>query len=113
MKRLLIAAVAAACLVVPAIGQEVTCEDFDEITVAFTDIGARVVLVPPENLPEVEEQFYDGSGDGDVTRAFIVAAAGQLLLGLEVDGCLQPPIFLGFAQETRLSGKGAFGRIGA
>lgn len=93
------------------------CEfPFDETAAAFADAGSPVVVIDPAELPKIVETMETMLGEdyGDVTRGFFAQAGGQILLGLEVDGCLLPPVNLGFAPAAeRLSGRGKDGRIGA
>lgn len=93
------------------------CEFPFEGTVAdFSAAGAPIVVIEPADLPGIVKKVEAMTGEdfGEVTRGFFAQAGGQILLGLEVDGCLLPPVNLGFAPAAeRLSGRGKDGRIGA
>lgn len=115
MKLSLFAAGAFACLTFAAHAEE--CEfPFDKTVGELAAAGAPVAIVPEADLAALVEKVEEigGQDSGDVTRAFIAQAGGNVLLGLEVDGCLLPPIVLGLAPAVeRRSGKGADGLIGA
>lgn len=93
------------------------CEfPFDKTIGEFSAAGAPIVVIEPADLPGIVEKVEAMTGEdfGEVTRGFFAQAGGQILLGLEVDGCLLPPVNLGFAPAAeRLSGRGKDGRIGA
>lgn len=115
MKFHLLLAAAFACLSFAVSAAE--CEfPFDETVAAFAAEGAPIAVIDPVELPAIVEKVEAMTGEdfGEVTRGFFAQAGGQILLGLEVDGCLLPPVNLGFAPAAeRLSGKGPDGRIGA
>jgi hypothetical protein len=115
MKTLLVAG-AFACLCVPAFSAE--CEfPYDDTIGQLAAAGAPVVEVPADALPDLVERIEGDTGQeyGDVQRGFIAQAGGKILLGLEVDDCLLPPIIVGTLAPTSapLSGKDEAGRIGA
>lgn len=94
------------------------CEFPFDVTVGqFAAAGAPLVIIDPADLPEIVANVETMTGQdlGDATRGFLAQAGGKILLGLEVDGCLIPPIAVGIAQPTggQLSGKDDAGRIGA
>lgn len=95
------------------------CEfPYDTVIGEFAAAGAPVVEVPADALPDLVERIEGDTGQeyGDVQRGFIAQAGGKILLGLEVDNCLLPPIIVGTIAPTTsapLSGKGEDGRIGA
>lgn len=93
------------------------CEfPFDRTIGEFSAAGAPVVIIKTDELPGIVSKVETMTGDeiGDVTRGFFTQAGGQILLGLEVDGCLIPPIVLGFAHPVdQLSGRDKAGRVGA
>lgn len=114
-KTLLIAG-AFACLSFGACAAE-ECEFAFEPTIAeFAAAGAPVVEVPASDLPKLvaEVEAVTGEEYGDVTRGFLVRVADVVLLGLEVDGCLLPPIVVDrLASDEQLSGRGKDGKTGA
>ena len=84
----------------PATAADPVCEyTYDEVAQQFADAGSPVVEVDPAKLPELvaEVERNTGQSHGDVTRAFIAQSGGRVLLGLEENGCLSPPIVVGFA----------------
>ena len=94
------------------------CEfPFDAIVGKFGEAGAVVKIIPPESLSSIgdEAEKVFGREIGAVTRGFVAVVGGKMLLGLETDGCLLPPIDLGPAPGgvEQLSGKDAAGRVGA
>ena len=94
------------------------CEfPYDKVIGEFSAAGAPVVEVPADALPDLVEQIEADTDQeyGDVQRGFIAQVGGKLLLGLEVDDCLIPPIVVGTLAPTSapLSGKDATGRVGA
>jgi hypothetical protein len=115
MKLPLLLAGAFACLSFAVSAAE--CEfPFDTMIGEFSAAGAPIIVIEPADLPAIVEkvQAIVGHPLGEVTRGFFVQAGGKVLLGLEVDGCLIEPIFLGFVQPAgQLSGKDKDGRIGA
>lgn len=116
MKFHLLLAGAFACLSFGVAAAE--CEfPFDETVGQLSAAGAPVVEVPADALPDLVDRIEGDTGQeyGDVTRGFIAQAGGKILLGLEVDGCLLPPIVVGTLAPTNapLSGKGEDGRVGA
>ena len=115
MKLLLVAAFAA-CFVVPAFSAE-CLNPFDETIGNFSANGGVVKIIDPSELPAIAKAAGKTMGHdiGEVTRGFVVAYGGVLRLGLEVDGCLLPPINLGPVSPAveQLSGKGLNGQIGA
>lgn len=115
MKTLLIAG-SLLCLCVPAIAAE--CEfPYDDTVAQLAGAGAPVVEVPADALPDLVDRIEGDTGQeyGDVQRGFIAQAGGKILLGLEVDGCLLPPIIVGTLAPTSapLSGKDEAGNVGA
>ena len=116
MKFHLLLAGAFACLSFGVAAAE--CEfPYDAVIGEFSAAGAPVVEVPADALPELVERIEGDTGQeyGNVQRGFIAQAGGKLLLGLEVDDCLIPPIVVGTLAPTSapLSGKDAAGRVGA
>lgn len=115
-KNLLIAG-AFACLSFGAFAAE--CQHpFDATVGEFSAAGANPVIIPDDKLAEFVDRVEDMNGVhlGEVSRGFMVVAGGKLLLGLEVDGCLIPPIVLGLVsapKAPKLSGKNEAGEIGA
>lgn len=95
------------------------CEyPFDKTIGEFSAAGATVKIIPADQLPPIAEQAGKIAGKelGAVTRGFLVVAGGKVLLGLEVDGCLIPPIAVGVMNTKptpALSGKAPNGDIGA
>lgn len=62
--------------------------------------GLAVVELEPDTLAAAEQ-----AAGVDASRGFVVTIpGGRILLGLEVDGCLLPPIPLDAPPEPRLSG---------
>lgn len=117
MRFTLLAAGALACLSFAVAAAE--CEfPFDKTVGEFSAAGATVKIIPADSLPPIAEQAGKivGKDLGAVTRGFLVVAGGKVLLGLEVDGCLIPPIAVGIMNTkpaTPLSGKAPNGDIGA
>lgn len=116
MKFHLLLAGAFACLSFGVSAAE--CEfPFDDTVAQLAAAGAPVVEVPADALPDLVERIEGDTGQeyGDVTRGFIAQAGGKILLGLEVDGCLLPPIVVGTLAPTSapLSGKDEAGNVGA
>jgi hypothetical protein len=93
------------------------CEfPFDATVAGLVSEGNPVNVIDPIELPEIVEAIETmiGADFGAVTRGFFAEADGKILLGLEVDACLLPPINLGLAPASeQLSGKDATGRVGA
>ena len=95
------------------------CEfPYEDVAGEFAAAGSPVVEVPADALPDLVERIEADTGQeyGDVQRGFIAQAGGKILLGLEVDGCLLPPIVVGTIAPTTsapLSGKGDNGDVGA
>lgn len=115
MKTLLLAG-AFACLAVPAFSAE--CEfPYEAVIGEFAAAGAPVVEVPADALLDLVDRIEGDTGQeyGDVQRGFIAQAGGKILLGLEVDDCLLPPIVVGTIAPTsdQLSGKDEAGNVGA
>ena len=84
----------------------------------FSAAGAPVVVIEDADLPAIvaKVEAMEGVDLGEVTRGFLVNAGGRILLGLEVDGCLLPPIVVGMvgpAPTNQLSGKDEKGNVGA
>lgn len=84
----------------PAYSQDApVCIDFyDEVfprlaaSPEVTSGQVSIAEVPAELLPKLEEAI--AAPAGSVTRAFIFAGPGGAVAGVEVDGCLLPPIQL-------------------
>lgn len=116
MKFHLLIAGAFACLSFAASAAECDFE-FDTIIGEFSAAGAPIKVIPDEELAGIVDQVetIQGKEMGNVTRGFFVVAGGKVLLALEVDGCLIPPIAVAAAQSTnsQLSGKDEAGRVGA
>lgn len=114
--KLLLSAALAACLVVPAFGQETpACQyPYDAVAAEFAAAGSPVSEIPAEDLPKVIEQLESLTGKAypNVTRGFIAVVGGKVLLGLESDGCLLPPIIVAQVKPERLSGREG-NRVGA
>lgn len=116
MIRTVLVAGAFACLSFGVHAQE--CEfPYDATVGEFLAAGAPLVEILPEDLPNIVDQVeaLEGKDLGDVTRGFFVNAGSNILLGLEVDNCLLPPILVGTVTPSSapLSGKDAQGNIGA
>jgi hypothetical protein len=95
MKFHLLAAGAFACLCVPAFAAECQFE-FDDTVIQLPAAGIPVALIEAADLQDIVEKVEALSGEeyGVVTRGFFAQDNGELLLGLEVDGCLLPKIIL-------------------
>ena len=115
MKFHLLLAGAFACLSLAVSAAECQYE-FDETVVQLPIAGVPVVIIEPADLQGIVEKVEALSGKeyGEVTRGFFAQDKGQLLLGLEVDGCLLPRILLGAVPAgSHLSGKDEAGNVGA
>lgn len=116
-KHLLLAA-ALLCLPMTAHAQE--CDfPFDATLGEFMAAGAPAEEIPADLLPryiDLASTMLGAPVEG-VTRGFVVIAGGNILLGLEVDDCLLPPLAIGSVAPApaseQLSGRGANGDIGA
>jgi hypothetical protein len=91
---------------------------FDDLIGQFAAAGAPIVEIGEADLPAIvaKAEEMEGVDLGEVTRGFLVNAGGQILLGLEVDGCLLPPILVGLvgpSPTNQLSGKDEKGNVGA
>lgn len=85
--------IAAAIFIQPADAQ--TCDSFDEVIARFP----QAQLLEPEQLETISEN----SGQA-VTRGFLTPYLGYMVMGLEVGGCLLPPIPLGPLQPVEDTG---------
>lgn len=76
---------------------------YDEVKQQFADAGEPVVEIDPAKLPkfiaDLEAKF--GGKHPNVTRAFAAEAGGKVLVGLEENGCLSPPIVVGIVKQGR------------
>lgn len=111
--------IAGALLLTPISASAEECQfPFDATLSGFASAGAPWKLIPDDVLPKFEklaEAALDTPLDG-VTRGFVVVSGGKILLALEVDDCLLPPIAIGRVNEVSvpLSGRDkADGRVGA
>lgn len=99
MRLLLLVGAALLALSFPAFAQ--SCDyTFDDVANnQLRANGYPVVIVPDADLPALlaEVESLTGESYGDVTRAFLANVDGTVLLGLEVGGCLLPPIVVGVA----------------
>ncbi len=79
----------------PALAQ--TCENtYDDVARQFAEIGSPVSEIPADKFAAFKENLRAAGQDVEgVTRAFVATSGGALLLGLEKDGCLLPPIVIG------------------
>lgn len=114
LRNLLIAGALALALSVPAAAQE-CLYPFDETLATLQDNGMATVVVADEDLPAIVAKVEELTGvelDG-VTRAFFVNTGVSVLIGLEVDGCLMPPIKLASLKSPPLSGRNKAGEVGA
>jgi len=96
------ALLAAASLIfaLPSHAADPVCDyTYDEVARQFADAGSPVQEIDPVKIPEMVADLEAKTGQdfGTVTRAFVAQAGGKFLLGLEENGCLSPPIFIGFA----------------
>lgn len=110
--------IAGAFLCAVSVASAAECEfEFEAVVGQFQAAGAPVVVIDPAELPNVvaNVEIMTAQDMGEVSRGFFAQAGGKILLGLEVDGCLVPPIAVGIAQPTggQLSGKDDAGRVGA
>lgn len=115
--KLLLAAALAACLVVPAFGEEKApvCKfTYDAVAAGYAAQSNPVVEIDPADLSAIvaKVEEVEGKAYPNVTRGFVVNEGGRILLGLEADGCMLPPILIGIAKPERLSGREG-DRIGA
>jgi hypothetical protein len=115
LKTLLIAG---ALLLAPISAQAQECQyPFEATLHSFATAGAPWKVIPEDSLPTFVKaaEVVTGQDLEGVTRGFLVIAGGQVLLGLEVNDCLIPPIVVGSANELtkKLSGRGDDGSIGA
>lgn len=110
--------IAGAFLCAPLAVSAAECDfPYDATIGQLSAAGAPVVEVPADALPDLVDRIEGDTGQeyGEVTRGFIAQAGGKILLGLEVDGCLLPPIVVGTLAPTSapLSGKDESGNVGA
>ena len=89
------------------------CEFYmDDVVRVYTTAGIPVLFVDEADMPEFVANLSITMGETfeGVTRAFMVDVRGQMLVGIEVDGCLLPPIFLSVPiTPARLSGRVGLG----
>lgn len=83
-----------ACLAAPAFAQG--CYDYEATIEQIESSGGTVVEIPDDKLDDIIARFTAPGAD-DITRGFVSNLHGRLAAGLELDGCLLPPIPLGFA----------------
>lgn len=114
-----LALVAGALLLAPmsVVAQECAFP-FDPVVGEFSAAGAPIEIIPDADLPTFVQLVEASTGVKlkGVTRGFLVIAGGNILLGLEVDGCLIDPIVIGTSGQPasdRTSGRGQGGDIGA
>jgi hypothetical protein len=82
----------------PASAAEPACKyTYDEVVKQFADAGQPVFEVPATDLPKIIADLDAATGVAHpgVTRAFLIAANGFLMLGIEVGGCLLDAIPIG------------------
>lgn len=97
----------------PAVAQEACTYTFDDVLKNQIVAGGHpATVVPTESIPEMLEGLSDMTGDeyDGVTRAFVANVSGTILLGLEVGGCLLPPIVIATTPEPASNTRS--GRIG-
>ena len=89
----------------PAVAE--TCGDpLDVVVARYEAAGSDPVMLGPDELHAAMTEF----NLSDVSRGFYVEIEAHVLLGLEVEGCLLPPIEMTQPlTPTRLSGATAFG----
>jgi uncharacterized secreted protein with C-terminal beta-propeller domain len=93
----------ASCSTAPAYAADPVCEyTYDAVKLQFEDFGSPVVEIDTAKIPAMvaDLELKSGQDIGEVTRAFVANTGERYLLGLEVNGCLEPPIFLGFVQTA-------------
>lgn len=121
MKLPLVGALLLALSLLAAPAQAQTCDDFDAIYGQFvthpnvTSGELVLVAIPEAELPDFVAAIVEMGAvvPGDVTRAFVLVGPGGTVVGLEVGGCLLPPINILAAVPTKGSGRLPDGTIGA
>jgi len=70
------------------------CSDLDMVVATFTSHGASVYMIPGERLQVVahDAEELTGAHYAGVTRGFLVLGKEELVIGLEIGGCLIDPI---------------------
>lgn len=68
----------------------------DAVAAQYAVLGHPVTMLNGPDLPDMLAEVSASTGETyrDVTRAFIAEGSKGLLLGLEIGGCLLPPILL-------------------
>lgn len=85
MKQYLILAGLSALISYPA----VACDTYDEVVADGTAHGVVVSPMPPDALAAANAQYQVKA-----SRGFLASGVFGLEVGLEVNGCLLPPILL-------------------
>ena len=81
-------------------------EPFEMVVAQYEATGNNPVMLNDDEIGAAMEQFELT----DVSRGFYVEIEAHILLGLEVDGCLLPPILMVQPlRPMRLSGATVFG----
>jgi hypothetical protein len=81
-------------------------EPLDMVVARYEAAGNDTVMLNDDEIGAAMEQF----DIPDISRGFYVEIDARMILGLEVDGCLLPPIEMTQPlKATRLSGATGFG----
>lgn len=72
------------------------CERMDDVVAKFIAAGAQPFIIPADRLPKTVEDAEQIIGQPlpQPSRGFLVVTPRETVLGLEVDGCLLPPIVM-------------------
>lgn len=81
------------------------CDKFDEVFAQLNQKGSGLIveIIPPEEL-EAFVAAIDPTYVPYVTRAFKGTGSAATVAGLEVNGCLLPPIVISYASDASMFG---------
>ncbi len=96
----------------PVYAEEKACsETWDVVVKVLDDNHIKYEIASPDDLQKLIE-IYAPTVTGATRGLVAVAPDGRIILGLEKDGCMLPPILVGMAKPAaaeKLSGKYSFG----
>jgi hypothetical protein len=70
------------------------CDKFDVVAAQMEGVdGLTIEILEPDAVKALVEKI-DPALVGLVTRAFVLDGSARVIAGLEIDGCLLPPIVL-------------------
>lgn len=93
--RLILAALLSLALFTPVNAAE--CRwTYDDVFAQAVGQGAQIAQIKPEDMPQFEGMGTQITGKdySKATRAFVANVDGVIILGIEMDGCLEPAINL-------------------